>query len=69
MEFEIKMLHGQVYPRKICGLKPVMDLLNNAACFYGIAIFLSLTMVGGYNAIEVHCTYGSVAAISSIPAI
>jgi hypothetical protein len=46
--------------------KACVDLLNNAAYLYGTAIFSSLTMVSGTNAIKVLCIYASVAIVSRV---
>ncbi|OSS43772.1 hypothetical protein B5807_11668 [Epicoccum nigrum] len=53
--------------RKFADLsKAGVDLLNNATYLYGTAIFSSLTMVSGHNAIKVLCVYASVAVISRV---
>jgi hypothetical protein len=49
--------------------KAGMDLLNNATCVYGPAIFSSLTMVSGHNAIKILCVYGGIAILSRIAAV
>ncbi|KAH6629788.1 hypothetical protein C7974DRAFT_193026 [Boeremia exigua] len=49
--------------------KAGLDLLNNATYLYGTAIFSSLTMVSGHNAIKVLCTYSGVAVASRIAAV
>ena len=46
--------------------KACVDLLNNATYLYGTAIFSSLTMVSGTNAIKVLGIYASVAIISRV---
>lgn len=46
--------------------KACMDLLNNATYLYGTAIFSSLTMISGHNAIKVLSVYASVAVVSRI---
>lgn len=48
--------------------KACVDLLNNATYLYGTAIFSSLTMVSGHNAIEVLCVYAGVAVVSRVVA-
>jgi TM2 domain-containing membrane protein YozV len=46
--------------------KACVDLLDNAIYLYGTAIFSSLTMVRGHNAIRVLCIYASVAVVSRV---
>lgn len=46
--------------------KASMDLLNNATYLYGTAIFSSLTMISGHNAIKVLSVYASVAVVSRV---
>ena len=48
--------------------KACVDLLNNATYLCGTAIFSSLTIVSGHNAIEVLCVYTSVAVVSRVVA-
>ena len=48
--------------------KACVDLLNNATYLCGTAIFSSLTIVSGHNAIEVLCVYTSVAVVSRMVA-
>lgn len=43
-----------------------MDLLNNATYLYGTAIFSSLTMISGHNAIKVLGVYATVAVVSRV---
>lgn len=49
--------------------KVCMDLLNNATYLYSTAIFSSLTMVSGHNAIKVLCIYAGNAVVSRIAAV
>lgn len=46
--------------------KALADLLNNLNFLYGTAIFSSLTLVSGHNAIKIMVTYGAIAVFSRI---
>lgn len=49
--------------------KAFADLLNNLNFLYGTAIFSSLTLVSGHNAIKIMVTYGAIAVFARITAV
>lgn len=49
--------------------KASADLLNNLNFLYGTAIFSSLTLVSGHNAIKIIVTYGAIAVLSRITSV